>query len=82
MVFTIVHITLGNLHSPEVQLCWREYFWLTVFIIQYFKNVILLLPGLQFLLRNLMMAQWEFLCRVLFFLFVFLLPLKFFVIDF
>ena len=82
MVFTIVHITLGNLHSSEVQLCWKEYFWLTFFIIQYFKNVILLLPGLQFLLRNLMMAQWEFLCRVLFFLFVFLLPLKFFVIDF
>ena len=46
MVFTIVHITLGNLLSPE-GLCWREYFWLTFFIIQYFKNVILLLPGLQ-----------------------------------
>lgn len=47
MVFTIVYITLGNLHSPEGQLCWREYFWLTFFIIQYFKKVILLLPGLQ-----------------------------------
>ena len=47
MVFIIVHIILGNLHSLEGQLCWREYFWLTFFIIQYFKNVILLLPGLQ-----------------------------------
>ena len=65
MVFIIVHIILGNLHSLEGQLCWREYFWLTFFIIQYFKNVILLLPGpAGFLLRNLMMAQWEFLCRV------------------